>query len=680
MSQIDQTIKFSQKSGCKKAMRIPGRFRNTFAASSTTTSTSLLASPPAHDAKEMVSGPKESGGFPLHSPPTENINICFVGGVSTGKSTILNAFFCEELTQCKIKRTTMVPTVYVENAHDSTRITPSEEIFNVIAKKNASIIEKTENGEKLSKDEYSELIFQVGKSEMNITPAGVHVNVYDIPGLNDARTKDIYYTYLEESFVHFNIVIFIIDIHSGLNTSDEIDIVNFITTNTKYHLDNHDKKIYTLVLVNKADDMQLHEETNELMLTGELKEMFDQVEKTIFGEFEKKGIRDQLIGILPLSAIDAYLYRMVEKHGNQFKLTPEQILKIGINENGKKFSTLKPASQEKKVYEILQDQQVIQTMIQLSGFLTVESTLRNFLCEFENGNERGKAIQVDNLLFSTSTIPTIQSIMQSTPFMDFPAIFDHVLEFELDVFQKIKEIDYPAFVELMTEYVATIMQVLESKTVNYDSELTLLNEYDEFVKTVFVGHHPAFHSFANVATYPSFITTRVVKTIRDAFEGQTSWTVDGIVAKFCLLKQVNEFNKETIEMLMDVLIHRGNFWGFVLTNEPASDSNHFSPSMCIVRLIDLMKEFTDMGIYVMKFLRFLIVFLIKSDHESMDTQVLYTKRVFYQKYNETHVQNYLIQLLQKKELPEMMFVNDCEDVKHPLFVLDLFYLTMFMNA
>jgi hypothetical protein len=40
--------------------------------------------------------------------PNDNINLCFVGGVSTCKSTILNAIFCEELTQCKIKRTTMV--------------------------------------------------------------------------------------------------------------------------------------------------------------------------------------------------------------------------------------------------------------------------------------------------------------------------------------------------------------------------------------------------------------------------------------------------------------------------------------------------------------------------------------------------------------------------------------------
>ena len=146
-------------------------------------------------------------------------------------------------------------------------------------------------------------------------------------------------------------VIFIVDIHSGLNTSDEIDIVNFITNNTRYQLEENNKKIYTLVIVNKADDMQLDEESDEtdkLILTGELNEMYEQVEKTIRTEFSRKNIGEQLIGIIPLCAIDSYLYRMVKKHGKDFKLTPEQILKIGINENGKKFSTLKPATQEKK--------------------------------------------------------------------------------------------------------------------------------------------------------------------------------------------------------------------------------------------------------------------------------------------------------------------------------------------
>jgi hypothetical protein len=136
----------------------------------------------------------------MNSIPTDNINLCFVGGVSTGKSTILNAIFCEELTQCKIKRTTMVPTVYVEN---STHQTTSDEIYKKITEKNKDIIERTERGENIAKDEYAEMVFQVGPLDISILE-GSRVNVYDIPGLNDARTKNVYYEYMETNFFKFN--------------------------------------------------------------------------------------------------------------------------------------------------------------------------------------------------------------------------------------------------------------------------------------------------------------------------------------------------------------------------------------------------------------------------------------------------------------------------------------------
>jgi predicted GTPase len=85
--------------------------------------------------------------------PIDNINLCFVGGVSTGKSTILNAIFCEELTQCKIKRTTMVPTVYIENDNNAKNLTSPELIFTTISDKNKEIITKTETGKKLNRSQ-----------------------------------------------------------------------------------------------------------------------------------------------------------------------------------------------------------------------------------------------------------------------------------------------------------------------------------------------------------------------------------------------------------------------------------------------------------------------------------------------------------------------------------------------
>ena len=114
-----------------------------------------------------------------------------------------------------------------------------------------------------------------------------------------------------------------------------------------------------------------------LSLTGEMADMFAQVERTVRAEF--KAVPDNLFGIIPLCALDSYLYRMVRKHGRAFQLSPQQVLKIGVNEQGKKFSKLSPATQEKKVRDILEDEKFIGDMIQLSGFRGLEQTLQRFL-------------------------------------------------------------------------------------------------------------------------------------------------------------------------------------------------------------------------------------------------------------------------------------------------------------
>ena len=304
---------------------------------------------------------------------------------------------------------------------------------------------------------YDELVFNVGKLDINIL-SDSYVNVYDIPGLNDARTKNIYYTYLEENFEKFNLVMLLVDIHSGLNTSDEVDIVNFITKNTMHQKTKNNKKIYTLVVVNKADDMQLvDEDGDELEMTGEMKEMYEQTERLIRKMFEENDISDQLVGILPLCAIDAYLYRMVQKHGNKFKLTPQQILKIGVNEEGKKFSKLKPATQEKRVYEKLTDESFIHLMIKLSGFRHLESILHTFL----SNNNTGKEIRVHNLLDELKKYETLESIFANSNRVTSGVVVILVEKYMV-IYKKVKKIDEGMYLDLMNKFVSKITMLLNT--------------------------------------------------------------------------------------------------------------------------------------------------------------------------------------------------------------------------
>ena len=444
--------------------------------------------------------------------PNDNINICFVGGVSTGKSTGLNGVFCQKLTECKIKRTTMVPTVYVENENNTNPyvVTPSEEIYNQISRKNTDIIEKTERGLQTTVDDYEELVFNVGKLDINIIEDSF-VNVIDMPGLNDARTKSVYYDYLETNFHKFNLIVFFVDIHSGLNTSDEIDIVNFITANTVKQRETNSREIYTLVVVNKADDMQLDEASGTINLTGELKEMYDQVEHTVKDEFSKRNITKNLIGIVPLCAIDAYLYRMVRKYGREFKLSPEQILKIGINENGKKFSILKPVVQEQKVYEILNDKSFIDTMIKLSGFSEFERILHNFL---KNG-DAGKKIRCNNLLYDLRKLPSIESCKnRSININKTVDMLGDVIDRYMNIYTRIKSIDNSLFDTHIQGFVNRIEEYLKSEILTISDLDVVVSYYDKFVIMIL---KPYFAKYYNVNEYSVFVKEHINRLIRDLF-------------------------------------------------------------------------------------------------------------------------------------------------------------------
>jgi GTP-binding protein EngB required for normal cell division len=594
--------------------------------------------------------------------PVDNINLCFVGGVSTGKSTVLNGIFCEELTQCKIKRTTMVPTVYIENA-SNIDLDP-DEIFKQISEKNKEIIEKTESGQKLDKNIYKELVFNVGKLDINILE-GSYVNVYDIPGLNDARTKDIYYDYLENNFHKFNLVVFLVDIHSGLNTSDEMDMLKFITTNTRDQFETNGRQIYTLVVVNKADDMQTDEDSDKLEITGELKEMYEQVENTITKEFASKNIKDNLIGIIPLCAIDAYLYRMVNKHGRNFKLSPDQILKIGVNENGKKFSTLKPATQETRVYDILKDQTFINTMIKLSGFSRLESILHKFLQE----NDKGSKLRIDNLLYELKKLPTLASVPDSHGWFDITNMLSLVKQY-CTVYDNIKKIDKVEHNAIVTSFVSEMINILkhEINTWPGTSITKLIDSYNTFIEVII---NPYFSEYYNVSEYPAFLTEHVISMINT--ETNDRLTINSIIKHLHILIKINMFTKDTIEQLFKNImsnVRAENSIAFYKGTDNKGADNKGSDEHYITELIQLLEQCSKKDVVLSEFLRFLII-----NQLNFVGGDLYIKELLYAKYGELPISSYIC--MKFKPMPTIQQIIQglkLEDFHNSNNELDLYYL------
>jgi len=567
--------------------------------------------------------------------PEDNIKICFVGGVSTGKSTALNSVFGKKLTQCHFKRTTMVPTVYIENSTDTSN---SDQIYETILHKNQEIFEKSETpGQTVSKDDCTELVFNVGKLDINIIENSF-VNVYDIPGLNDARTKSTYYEYLDTNFHKFNIIVFCVDIRSGLNTSDEFNILDFITNNTRMQGKTNGREVFTLVVVNKADDMQLNVGTDEVMVTGELKEMFEHVERTVTGEFRRKEIENQLIGIIPLCALDAYLYRMVQKFGKDFILTPEQILKIGVNENGKKFSTLNPDEQRDKVYTILQDKTFIETMIKLSGFSQFEKMLQRFLLV------AGKKIRIDNILYKLRKLPAITRETFDTY---------SIIESYMSIYKGIKTIDEDLFHTHVKEFVEVIVRLFTAKLEQISVVKSLIQYYDEFVDSIV---RPFFSDYYDVTQYSLCMKACVKALLLKAFD--KSMTDLEIIQNFEILERVGMFNSENINVLFTCLCANPRLQHTITSFE--------NPH----RIIQLMRHVPS-GVDHSKVLRFIIINQLAL--ETVPSR-LYIRYMIYRKYGDIPLADYIHGQMKRPTVEMVVNGLSESDLSDPAYMLDLFYL------
>jgi len=259
------------------------------------------------------------------------INIVILGAVSAGKSTLLNTIFAETYSNCKIKRTTMVPQVYYE--YDKKKC---KELTNDINEKNKIIndelIKLTEDGMAITSEHIKEVNYIVPKvCGLTELEKKVFLGIYDIPGLNDSQTRQLYYDYVDTNFYKFDIVIFVVDINSALNTKDEVEILEKIIENCLSNYNKYGIKNKLIVLANKCDEMT--DIDGIISLDGEHKEMFEQIEKIttntinrLFPELEHSFV--------PISVEDSYIYRMFQNNVD-FKLEPKFLNKFGFNEFGR---------------------------------------------------------------------------------------------------------------------------------------------------------------------------------------------------------------------------------------------------------------------------------------------------------------------------------------------------------
>ena len=596
---------------------------------------------------------------------SKNTKLCLVGSVSAGKSTFLNSVFCKKLTQCKIKRTTMVPTRYIES---ETATDTEEDIYRIVSEKNEEIIKKTESGEKLNEADYKELEFNVGKLDIKIMSKGGLVDIYDIPGLNDARTKTEYYKYLEDNFHKFNVVIFFVDIMSGLNTSDEMDILKFIITQTCWHKE-RGRDVYTMVVVNKADDMTV-EDDNSLTLSGELGEMFEQVKQTITSEFGRNNIDSHIVGITPFCAKDAFLYRMVKKCPD-YVLSDEERIKIGLNEMGKKFSKMKISTQIEKVKEILQDKEFIDTMINLSGFCQLQDKLKTFM------KKSRKGFEVANTLYVVRSMRPITEVFDKYATFVNDDIYSRIDEY-VEVYSRLMIIDTELYElnmkALLTTMLGYINKNLKINIVEFNiiALNELLDDNDNFMTNVIYKYFtPFYEKFYDENEYVvicqpiiDFVTTSIYSHINTE-----QLILRNICELFDIIKRIKLFNNETIEAMIAYIISNNR------ENKTITDFTHMT------EFIELAREMKEHKVDIEPFIRFIILNQLKNANYNTQSvehaDELFIRHMIYQTCYEMPISN-VISLIRMKMLEPSfkLIIKGWTDsyLKDERLVLDVFYL------
>ena len=300
-----------------------------------------------------------------------NINIAVLGTVSSGKSTLLNSLFLEELTSMKINRNTMVPQIYRELINNKAKkVKEAKEINHEVSMLNDDLKLKMEDENYDFTSDMKPMEFYIHKlKDFTICEKNIYLSFYDLPGFNDSKNHEMYYDYAKKHFKEFDIILYLIDLHTGLNTKDEMDVLNFVFKNS----DKYNKHI--IPIINKSDDMTMQD--NELICQQKYQNNYNDIIKLLV-EYQNKYPNAKVNKSILYSAQESYMYRMLLKNP-EWDLNEEMKNTIGLNEMGKKYFTLSNDERNTKLKEITRNEKFIQDMIKMCGYSYLYETLSNVM-------------------------------------------------------------------------------------------------------------------------------------------------------------------------------------------------------------------------------------------------------------------------------------------------------------
>ena len=309
-----------------------------------------------------------------------SLSIAVGGCISSGKSTLINAICAKTYSDMQRKRTTMTPQIYCETDSELDPI-----YLNDIREENKACNQDIyKKGSDLTVADIKPHIYPIPKiADFTNLRDGCYLNMVDLPGLNDSKTQGVFFKYIEQNHLDFDMIVYIVDVCSALNTTDEMNILTkFLDViqlannadsinstcemrkrelegsggDTQYPPAIKSKQIKFLVVLNKIDEISMLDSNGDAELDEEGRELVDQAKDYISKEVHLRHLEEQYLGVTYLCAADAYIYRVYNQNPN-VKLDINHINRFGMNEYGKRgWSRFTKKEKEQKVQDLMRDE------------------------------------------------------------------------------------------------------------------------------------------------------------------------------------------------------------------------------------------------------------------------------------------------------------------------------------
>jgi signal recognition particle receptor subunit beta len=235
------------------------------------------------------------------------VRIAIVGSVSVGKTTAINTLHSTILEKTSRKRSTFETKIYQESP-DVTQFTQKADNYILTPVSNHLTVKNKED---------------------------FLIRFYDVPGLDDAETKEGYFNWIKTNFKHFDIIIYILDIERGFNTDGEMSILKLLFSLNNEWYSKCGKTTFIIPVINKCDNVQFIN-NKYTFFDDELCTMYSDIKKTLSDMSKEYKIENFVKNAIPISFEEAFIYRYIQQHGFNAidNLDTKYINKIGVNEFG----------------------------------------------------------------------------------------------------------------------------------------------------------------------------------------------------------------------------------------------------------------------------------------------------------------------------------------------------------